>query len=122
MRIAFYNDLKTINKTGAFPKAFYTQAKFAEGYLYMNLPDNYDLDVQSARFLKTVTAEVNGKTQRYYLYTVVFDEEETTPHLAICGPFNMNAGIVEINENDVDVYCDTDNPYAAKSVDEVFKN
>lgn len=121
-RTAFYSSLKKIHKTSLFPKELYTQQKFAEGYLYTNLPEYYDTDISSAQFIKTKTAMVAGKLQRFFIYKViVVEDDDKTPHLAICGAFNSNVAIAEVADEDVDVYLDYDGRFSLSTIDAKFK-
>jgi hypothetical protein len=109
-----------INKITLFPKKSLTQQKFAESYLY-----NYVIEDEDSVRIEakgTRTAKVNGVLQRYFLFKVnsVY-EDETTSHLAICGPFNMNAKNVDVNENELQVNVFYDEEYDSSSTEKLFQ-
>lgn len=120
-RTSFYESLRKINKTLLFPQEFYSQSKFAESYLYTSLTGDYEVDVKSMQFVKEKTAEINGKTKRFYLYKVLLDyDEDKVPRFAVCGPFEMDKNIAAIKEADLDVYMNYDEEYSLKTIDEMF--
>ena len=121
-RTSFYESLKEIKKTAVFPKEIYSQLKFAESYLYNSLNDDYEMDVRSTQFIKEKTAEINGKMQRFYIYKVVLnDDESKTTNFAVCGAFDMDKNIAEIKNENLDVYLNYDDTFSLSTVDELFK-
>lgn len=121
-RTYFYDDLKKLNKTALFPKEYYSQAKFAESYLYNFLSDEYEMELEKMQFIKTVTATVAGKQQKYFIYKVMnSDAEIKTWQLAFCGPFGTNAAVAEIDAELLDIYLDDENDFNGAEVDKRFK-
>ena len=121
-RTSFYESLQSINKTAVFPKAFYSQLKFAESYLYNSLMEYYELDAKSMQFVKEKTAEINGKQKRFYVFKIILnDDAEKTPRFAICGAFDMNKDIAEIKEEEQDVFLNYEEVFSLSKLDEVFK-
>lgn len=121
-RTYFYDDLKKLNKTAFFPKAYYSQAKFAESYLYNFLSDEYEMELEKMQFIKTATATVEGKQQRYFIYKVMNSDAETKVwQLAFCGPFGTNASVAEIDEDLLDIYLDDENDFNVTEVDKRFQ-
>jgi uncharacterized protein YbaP (TraB family) len=120
-RTAFWESLKKINKQQFFPIEFYTQLKFSESYLYNYLIEEYEIGVNSMQFIKEKTAVINGKKKVFYLYKVVSDDEEdATPRLAICGAFDLNKNVIEIKDEDVDVFYNYDVSFSLKNIDAQF--
>ncbi len=120
-RTAFYESLKGIGKVSVFPKGFYTQVKFAESYLHVGLSDSYEVEVKSIQMIKERTAEINGKTKRYYIYKVVLhDDEDKTTRFAVCGGFDLDKTKAHVEVEDQDVYLDYDTAFSLSTVDELF--
>lgn len=121
-RTSFYESLKEIKRTSFFPKENYSQLKFAESYLYNSLNSDYEVYVKSTQLVKEKTAEINGKTQRFYIYKVVLNEDDTkTTYFAVCGAFDMDKNIAEIKMEDRDVYLNFEDAFSLSAVDELFK-
>lgn len=121
-RTSFYESLKEIKKTSFFPKENYSQLKFAESYLYNSLMGDYEVDVRSTQMIKEKTAEINGKMQRFYIYKVVLNEDDTkTTYFAVCGAFDMDKNIAEIKMEDQDIYLNFEDVFSLSAVDELFK-
>lgn len=121
-RTEFYESLKKIGKAALFPKAYYSQLKFAEGYLYNSLLNDYEVGIKSMQFVKEKNAEINGRQQRFYIYKVVLDyDDEKTPRFAVCGAFDMDKSIAEIKDEDLDVYLNYDDEYSLSAIDGMFK-
>jgi uncharacterized protein YbaP (TraB family) len=118
-RTELYASLKKINKAGLFPNEFLTQQKFAEAYLYNYASENEDSITIQAKGDRT--AKVNGQLQRYYLFKLnTVYEDETTSHLAICGPFDLNKKNVGMNE-DIDVHVFYDEEYNPEATEKLFQ-
>jgi uncharacterized protein YbaP (TraB family) len=121
-RTAFYESLREIKKTAVFPKEDYSQLKFAESYLYSRLVEDYEVDVKATRFIKEKTAEINGKPQRFLIYKVVLNDDESKQgYFAVCGAFDMDKTIAEIKTEDQDVYFNYDDAFSLSAVDALFK-
>jgi hypothetical protein len=122
-RVSFYRNLKKINKQSLFPKEFYTQQKFAESHLHIWLSDDDEIAIKSMQLVTSKTATIGGSVKRFYIYKVIFDEEEdNTPRLAICGPFDNNLAIADIKDADLDVYCDYESAFSQSTIDKKFKD
>jgi hypothetical protein len=121
-RARFYALLKKAGRTDLFPKAFYTQQKFAESYLFSTLSDDEELAVKTMQLVKTKTAVINGKQQRFYLFKVTPDDEDNTAHLAICGAFNNNLAIADVSDEDLDTFYDYDEEFSSGTIDKKFEN
>jgi hypothetical protein len=110
-----------MNKTALFPKAYYTQEKFAESYLYEFLTEEYEIGVGKMQFIKTATASINGATQKYFIYKIMnSDEDSKVWQLAFCGPFVNNSAVAEIDIEAQDIFLDDEDFNAAK-IDSRFK-
>ncbi len=121
-RTGFYEDLKRINKTGIFPKEYYSQAKFSESYLYNFLTDEYEMEVEKVQFLKTATAKIDGVLKKYFIYKIMnTDADVKVWQLAFCGPFNTNNTNPEISYDELDVFVDDENDFDPAQTDNRFK-
>lgn len=120
-RTGFYASLKKIKKTALFPREFYSQLKFAESYLQNSLTGDYEVDIKSMQFVKEKTAGINGRMKRFYIYKVVLDyDEDKTPRFAVCGAFDMDKSIAEIEDEDLDVFLNYDEEYSLSAIDDMF--
>ncbi len=117
-RTDFYNSLKKINKTSLFPKEFYSQQKFAESYIYTLL--YYDeSEINDIAYLTVKTGDVKGTPKRFVLYKVKTYEDEPY-RLAICGPFNKDQTIAEINDDDKSIQIFYEEEFSASTIEENF--
>jgi uncharacterized protein YbaP (TraB family)/predicted Zn-ribbon and HTH transcriptional regulator/putative component of toxin-antitoxin plasmid stabilization module len=88
-RAGFYDDMKKINKQGLIPAKYTTQQSIAESELYEIATEDYD--VAAISFIGERVTEFKGKKQKFYLFNVVYkNEEEGTKesYLGIAGPYS----------------------------------
>ena len=119
-RTQLYSSLKEINKASLFPRDFLSQQKFAESYVYNYASEDEDsvtIQAEGERMTK-----VNGQPKRYYLFKLnsVYDTE-TSSHLAICGPFDMDKKKFEINDDNLQVNVFYDEEYNPESTERLFQ-
>ena len=93
-RTLLYDGLKEEKKTALFPKAYMTQAHFAESAIYNAIDDDDDDEtLDKLVFLSRRTAAYHGKVYTWYLYRADFkSDEEPYQYLAISGGYDA-AGV-----------------------------
>ncbi len=96
-RLNLYYLLNGKEKIDLFPKKYWSQRSFAESYLEQADEDQYYTDYT---YLVSRSVVYKEKKQRFYLYTVVTNDDEKTPYLAIVGPFSTDDKQVDIDSDE----------------------
>ncbi len=98
MRAYFYEELKKEGKQSLIPSRYLVQENFAYSYMLDIAEDDYE--IESAELIETKDLNFAGKTMKFYLYKVIFNDGETqSQYLAIAGGFKPGSSDVDLVEN-----------------------
>jgi hypothetical protein len=106
-RLALYGKLKDIEKLKYFPKEYLSQRDFAESLLLDTFEDETPSGV---KFLREATATFKGKTRKFLLYRVDFEDDDgTISYLGVAGFYGVNSkAILPGDEDNYSGYYDGD--------------
>jgi hypothetical protein len=105
MRAYFYEEIKKEGKQSIIPAKYLVQENFAYSYMLDIAEEEYE--VESAELLETRDLTISGKTMKFYLYKVIFNDGETqSQYLAIAGGFSPGSTNVDLLENYSTMYYD----------------
>ena len=119
----FYKELLKLGKQELFPAEFLTQQLFAESYLYINASDDDDdEDAAAYKFVEERVASIKGIQKRYFLFkTTSVNDGETTSHLAVCGPFDMNRKSILLKDDEKSIKVFYDEKYNLANTNKLYK-
>ena len=120
-RTDFYTELKNIKKENLFPKQYFTQQKFAEGYAYSYLIDDYELENPQLTFISEKISKVKGIEKRFFIYKVknVYDGE-VTYNLFIMGGFPKDLTKIDLKYDEQEYYFNED--FKQSTINEIYNN
>jgi len=90
LRPLAYDSLKEHKKLSLFPKRFLAQRYFAESELSMVVSDRDEEEYSTYKFLGERMVKYKGKLQKFYLFELKMNAEDSTSQLGIVGPFSNN--------------------------------
>lgn len=117
-RIDLYDELKEIKKEKLFPPKFLNQKRFAQSELFNAASD--DEVAKAVIFIGEKLAVFNGKPERFFLFKVVYENEEgeSESFLGITGPYPKTPGKIISRSKVAGLSSD---PYDPKNISDQFK-
>jgi uncharacterized protein YbaP (TraB family) len=115
-RSELYEELKKINKSKIFPAKYATQLKIGESDVYEAGTDDYE--PSSVSFIAERVIDFMGKKEKFYLFKVTYDDEETS-YLGIAGPYPPNSKEIFTNRDATGIYWEEQ--YDKTKLDQQFK-
>ncbi len=120
-RKGLYNNLKVQKKIALFPKAYLTQAWFAESAVYSAADENDEAEIKKALFLSKKTALYHGKSYSWYLYKIItVSDDDPHYYLGIAGGYDPYANSLQPKKNLSGIYWKQD--FDQKNGDSLFKD
>lgn len=121
-RRQLYDMLEEQGRLDLFPSKYLTQRLMAESDLHFYGVD--DTPITFSEFLEDRTVLYNGKKQRFFLFRISFDDEETPAsereyYLGVAGPYETNSKNMKTS-NEVTTYYYGET-FDKKKIDEQFR-